>query len=492
MGFKLNMSVDRSLSFLLVLLGSAFTICAIYLIHHKASWVDEMYTWYGIHHDNFGQFWDSIGSGINYSPPLYFFLNWIWQLFLPLSLNALRIESLLWVLGGTVLVYLMLRKQLGSVAALIGVGGVFLQSSLLLGQSMEARSYGLFFFCGAAVLHSGQSLTINEGTRKTWTWAFIAHLALSLTHYFGIVFSGLAAISRYLAMSQRRNRAIKTSPEIASWIVCLPVYGYLISSQSAHLGAWPRPNGIEDLLASYLVSINPLFFSIPFILALFLNPTSKKEKNPVESEHNNNFILFSSILWISIPMLIWLLSHVTPLNLFKDRYFIPKEAAWMVLIAVILARIPFLRSNSRKTLISVGVCLLLGIGILTISTKRQLFALHPSRNYYHWLIAENEIVQEGIPIVFSGDPVFFPNAYLFSGQSYFLIDQKEQNLLYKKFSKEIRVIDVDEIKGFNQFILISEHLDKDKFLKKGFIMERKEPFHEFLPLFAHRFRTPRK
>ena len=358
---------------------------------------------------------------------------------------------------------------------------------------MEARSYGLFFFCGTAVLYTGQSLTIDKGKRRTWTWAFIAHLALSLTHYLGIVFSGLAALSRYISMGKSRNRAIKTSPEIASWIVSLPVYGYLISSQSAHLGAWPRPNGIQDLLASYLDSINPLFVSIPFILALFLNPTCKGEKKLIESEDNNNkFILLSSILWISIPTLIWLMSHVTPLNLFKERYFMPKEAAWMVLIAVVVARIPFFRSNSRKTFFPVGVCILLGVGMLTLSTQRQLFALHPSRNYYHWLIADDEIFQEGIPIVFSGDPVFFPNTYLFSGQSYFLIDQKEQNLLYKKFSKEIRVIDVDEIKGFNQFILISKHLEKDQFLRKGFYLESEERFHEFLPLFAHRFRTPLK
>jgi len=164
----------------------------------------------------------------------------------------------------------------------------------------------------------------------------------------------------------------------------------------------------------------------------------------------------------------------------------------MVLTALVIARIPFQRSNSRKTLFPVGVCILLGVIMLTLSTQRQLFALHPSRNYYHWLIAKDEIFQEGIPIVFSGDPAFFPNAYLFSGQSYFLIDQKEQNLLYKKFSKEIRVIDVDEIKGFNQFILISEHLGKDQFLRKGFILENEERFHEFLPLFVHRFRTPRK
>ena len=44
------MNIDRSVSILLVLLGSAFAICIIYLIPYKATWVDEMYTWYGIHH----------------------------------------------------------------------------------------------------------------------------------------------------------------------------------------------------------------------------------------------------------------------------------------------------------------------------------------------------------------------------------------------------------------------------------------------------------
>jgi hypothetical protein len=465
LGSKLNIvSVVRSLSVLLVLLGSAFTVCAIYLIPHKAPWVDEMYTWYGIHHDNFGQFWDSIGSGINYSPPLYFFLNWILQLFLPLSLNALRVESLLWILGGTVLVYLTLRKQLGSPTALLGVGCVLLQSSLLFGQSLEARSYGLFFFCGAAVLYTGQSLTIDKGKRSTWAWAFIAHLALCLTHYLGIVFSGLAALSRYLSIGKRRNRALWTSPEIASWIVSLPVYGYLINSQSSHLAAWPRPNGLQDLLASYLDSINPLFFTIPIILTLFLNPTSKKEKNLRGTEDNNKFILWASILWISIPTLIWLLSHVTPLNLFKDRYFMPKEAAWMVLIALFIARVPFFQSNSRKTLFPMGVSILLGVSMLTLSTQRQLFALHPSRNYYHWLIADDEIFQEGIPIVFSGDPVFFPNDYLFSGENYFLIDEEERNQLYKKFSKKIRVVEIDQIKRLNQLIII----DKDSQIENAF------------------------
>jgi len=485
------MNFDRSQSFLLAFLAFTFVTCSIYLIPLKAPWVDEMYTWYGIHHGTFSHFWDSIGSGINYSPPLYFLLNWVGQLFFPLSLNALRIQSLLWILAGTFLVYLILRKQFGSIAAIIGVGGVLLQSSLLFEQSMEARSYGLFFFCGTAVLYTGQTLAINEGKRSTWTLAFIAHLALILTHYLGIVFSGLAALSRYISMGQRRNRAIRTSPEIASWLISLPLYIFFINKQSSHLNTWPKPNGIYELLGSYVDSINPLFFTIPFILALFLNLPLKKKK-AVGTENNNEFILFSSILWVCIPMLAWLLSHVTPLNLFKDRYFIPKEAALMTLTAFFISRVPLLQSKSRKTLLPVGMFIILAVGMLTISSKRHLFGLHPSRNYYHWLIAEDKIFQEDIPIVFSGDPLFFPNAYRFSRQSHFLMDQREQNLLYKKFSKEIRVIDYDDIRGFNQFILISENMEKEKLLRKGFIFESEVPFHEFLPFFVYRFRTNQK
>jgi hypothetical protein len=189
----------------------------------------------------------------------------------------------------------------------------------------------------------------------------------------------MAALSRYLSMGSNRSQTLKTSPEIASWIVSLPLYIFFINKQSSHLNTWPKANGIHELLGSYVDSINPLFFTIPFILALFLNPPLKKEYF-IEPENNTNkFLLLSSILWISIPAFVWLLSYLTPLNLFKDRYFIPKESGWMILTAMVMARLPFNRSNSSKTLFPAGACILLGVGILSLSTKRQLFSINRSQ-----------------------------------------------------------------------------------------------------------------
>ena len=493
---KINqkVSVDRSLSFLFVLLGSAFAICIVYLIPYKAPWVDEMYTWYGIHHDHIGQFGESLGSGINYSPPLYFFLNWVGQLFLPLSLNALRVESLLWILGGTVLVYLMLRKLVGSIAALIGVGGVLLQSSLLFGQAMEARSYGLFYFCGAAVLYTGQSVRMDKCKRSLWVWAFIAHFAICLTHYLGIVFSGLAALSRYLSIGQNRNRIIRTSPEISAWIISLPVYVFLINEQSSHLNTWSKANDLQDLLASYLDSIHPLFVSIPIILALFLNPTSGKEKKIPESEDNksNKFVIFCSIIWISIPMLFWLISHLSPLNLFKERYFIPKEAACMVLVTLVIARIPLPRSNTRKTLLPVGTCMLLGIGMLILSTQRQLFALNPSRNYYQWLMVDESIRNSSIPKVYAGDHLYFPNLNKSEKDSSFLwINGNILHRKYKEFSHCVSTIKTQEVIGLQHFILIHDWPNEEyiKRLKVGRAdIERRIPVNKHSKFFADEIR----
>ena len=112
-----------------------------------------------------------------------------------------------------------------------------------------------------------------------------------------------------------------------------------------------------------------------------------------------------SLLWMLTPFFAWLLSHVSEINLFKERYFIPKEAGLMLLISFgYHAIFQFLslpeKSNIRRSLlVSIPICLVC-IGLLGINYKRTKFSLIPQQNYHHWLLANGDLVNRDIPLVF--------------------------------------------------------------------------------------------
>ena len=131
----------------------AFFACALFLQTKKAPWVDECYTYYGISHNNWSEFVDSICSGVNFSPPLYFLLNWIIQLAFHLPIEALRIESAIWISIGSFLIFLKCAKTWNFISAFLALTTVLLQSDLLIEQALEARHYGMFFAVACMSLH---------------------------------------------------------------------------------------------------------------------------------------------------------------------------------------------------------------------------------------------------------------------------------------------------------------------------------------------------
>ena len=163
-----------------------FGVSVLYLQTLKAPWVDECYSYYGVWHDNFSEFYDSMLTGINFSPPLYFLLNFFCiQLVFPTSIEALRIQSLIWTLVGLVLCFMTCRRLWGSIPALIGSLLVASSSDLLLSNASEARHYSMFFACGAWVLYAQTRKTTIANSQL---FTFFSHLFLCLVHYFGIIF----------------------------------------------------------------------------------------------------------------------------------------------------------------------------------------------------------------------------------------------------------------------------------------------------------------
>ena len=468
---------------LLLLSLLIFSAGMLVLIVNKVPWVDEVYSWYGIRHENHELFWKSINSGVNYSPPLYFYINWILQLFVPLSLNILRVESMLFVIGGTILIFLTVKKKLNVESAFLGTITILLQSSLLFEQSIEARNYGLFFFCSAAVLFCGQSLSSNRTSKNVWLITFISHLALCLTHYLGIIFSVSAAFSRYLTIKNFRFRDIWTSPEIPSWVFVIPLYFFLISNQSSHLNTWSKANDLKDLISLYLQSFQPLFIVIILLFSIFLCVPIKKSLILRDFKLSNyNFTIICSIFWVSLPLVFWFISHLSFLNLFKDRYFIPKEAAWMVLLSYFFGIIPIQHSKFKKRLYLISFSFLLCTLFFTLSAKRQLFALEPSRNYYNWLLLDEEVENLDVPKVFAGDHFYFPNNYLSPcEEKILLLENQSMRDIYSRFSNLIRTTCPSKVQEFKSYLMIS---DKDEFESAHLKIEKRQTINDYSPFFA--------
>ena len=375
-------------------------------------------------------------TGINFSPPLYFLFNFCLQLIFPISIEQLRIQSLAFIIIGIILSFLISRKIFGNTIAFFSTILVASQSNLLLSQAQEARHYAMFFVCGAWVLYI-QSL--NDLTVKKYKWfTFLGHFCLCQVHYTGIIFSFLSGLAYFFTY---KNKGMWKRVPISitlCWLVSIVSYLFYLTEQKSVLNTWPKPNELSDLLASYNDSLLIITIIIP-CLAFIISTNFKGDTNTLKKEEADcsRPIVITSFLWLSVPFIFWVISHVTPLNLFVDRYFIPKEVAVILLVAcgfnLIIQKLTRQKFKSIPLVSALGLSLVL----ILISTKRAAFGLNKDTNYHHSLIIEESYHTSEIPIILEGDPKYFPNAYLNRNEYIFLMKDKELTKLYKHFSKRI-------------------------------------------------------
>ena len=379
-------------------------------------------------------------TGINFSPPLYFLFNFCLQLVFPTSIEQLRIQSLVFIIIGIVLSFLLTRKIFGTVIAFIATILVTSQSNVLFLQAQEARQYGMFFMCGVWVL-SMESIDNNTVKKNKWL-TFLSHFCLCQVHYLGIIFSGLVGLSLLITKKEKSLLKRIPLPIFIVWVLTLIIYMLLLSKQSSHLNNWPKPNGLSDLFACYNNSFLILTILIPTISVLLAKQT-KKNKEIFHSLEPNRLspMILTSFLWICVPLIFWVLSHISSLNLFVDRYFIPKEVAITFLVACgiryIFQKLPQQKFQNITLLSTFTIAIIL----ILIGTRRSAFRLNKDTCYHHSLIIKKSYPISEQPIILEGDPKYFPNAYLGKNEYIFTYEPAFILDIYKRFSTKIKFLD---------------------------------------------------
>ena len=377
-------------------------------------------------------------TGINFSPPLYFLFNFCLQLLFPTSIEQLRLQSLVFIIIGILLSFFLTRRFFGATSAFVATILVASQSSLLITQAQEARHYAMFFACGAWVLYS-QSLSDTAVKKYTWL-TFLSHFCLCQVHYLGIIFSFLSGVAYFFTSKNKGLWKRIPTPITLCWLVSIVSYLFYLSKQNSVLNTWSKPNELSNLLDSYNDSVLILTMIVPLFVFIMLNKTDRGTKTQsIDEIPCSKPIAITSILWLSVPFIFWTLSHLSPLNLYVDRYFIPKESALILLVAFgisfILQKLPQQRFKSIPILSTFGLSLVL----ILVGTKRAAFGLNKDTNYHHSLIIKESYPNSKQPIILEGDPKYFPNAYLGKNEFVFELKNSEFKEIYSKFSKKIQI-----------------------------------------------------
>ena len=260
----------------------------------------------------------------------------------------------------------------------------------------------------------------------------------------------------------------------------------MLYKQSSHLNTWYKQNDLNSLLSVYNDSIFILVLTLPVIFFIL----SYKVKNTQNSglPTNDSILIFTSLLWLATPLTFWILSHCSDYNLFKDRYFIPKEAALVVIVAFIINKFQAQFCTTKRSLFPALAFIFFSLFIIAIEFKRSLFAMDPDRNFHHWLLVKDKISKSKLPLVFVGDPLFFPNAYKLPERTHFLLNDKSLHSIYTQFSEKVKVVNHQTLEGFNSFILVSAEDGLPELQLSDFQETRLGKFHERLPLVCTKFK----
>ena len=377
----------------IIILGSIFISISIF---HSNMWFDESYS-VSLARHSFTEIWQIGGNDVH--PILYYFCLHILYLIFGNNLIAYRLFSLITFILLSVIGYTHIRKDFGEkTGILFSFLSLFLPVSVM--YAGEIRMYSLGLLLGTLMLIYAYRIYINKTKLTTFIFFGLSSLALSYTHYYGLMLAGIINLILFInliKLRKERKEDLITFIIIAiiqvicylPWLVC-----FITQLSNVSKGFWISlkfPDTIMEIVEMQYVGSLKKTFAFILSIALYVYITyllikTKKEdrKLPLVS-----FGIYTSI--IVIALLISLCMHSVIL---LDRYL-------LIISGLIIFAISYLVARDKNIYRILFVCTIL-VAISTFSNVKNIKENYSNNN--------NEIIEYISSNINSNDIIIYSNA----------------------------------------------------------------------------------
>jgi hypothetical protein len=344
-----------------VILAAAIVARCIVLSPRWLLFGDEFFTWYPVSAP-FRSMLRSTTDTINTSPPLYFMTAWGWVRLFGNSALSLRLFTALAAAAAVLVMFRVLKRAYGPLAAAGALAVAFVDPELLL-QSGEARFYMLLLAeVAVGVLLYQRMMQLRRPSFALLALNAVVHACIVMTHYFGLIFSGAILGAVLLTWLCRRRRELLTAVSIvAGWLVFIPwIPVFLRHLRMGKPTFWVTVPVFGDLVGFYGHYLTAGFWMLTFILCLLAAvaagagsrdspPRQRGLLQVLAIRRAETPLLLLTLVFSTVPLGIYL-SSVRPgaASTFMDRYMLPCALGWAILCAHAYSRIFRLGSSQVR------------------------------------------------------------------------------------------------------------------------------------------------
>lgn len=381
---------DRWL-YVIYALALAGSISIWFIAVRSPLWLDETVSFWQIH-AGFSGIWSRQWNAF----PAYLYVLWLATKILGTGAIAMRIPSILAMLGTVYLLYRVARELFDANFAIVAAI-IFCVHRIVIFESIDARPYAFAVLVTVAAIYALIRLRHNASNGSAALFGFLSAVIVYFHYLFAVILPAFAICFYLVKRDDRkalwRQACVALAAFALAFLPVIPGLEYLFRTRTTHVFA-PAPS-----VAMLIFTVAPLWMLL--ILggtALIANRVTlaTSQQNDLQCYPADWRILFCALLGFVPLLTLYSVSVATPIHVFVFRYrlvAIPGIAlfwAWVVS-----------RANSHA--IKLAFCVLLVIATACIYLRSPVYRHHGYSWKYALAVAEKDASTDNAPVLMCSD-----------------------------------------------------------------------------------------